>query len=63
MKNEGSGERRLAAILAAGAVGYSKMMGADEVGTLRNAMPLGLGRSLHWLVGDVEEAGQPPAHS
>src|SRR5208282_1283408 len=28
-------ERRLAAILAADVVGYSRMMGADEVGTLR----------------------------
>ena len=28
-------ERRLAAILAADVVGYSRLMGADEVGTLR----------------------------
>jgi adenylate cyclase len=28
-------ERRLSAILAADVVGYSKLMGADEVGTLR----------------------------
>jgi adenylate cyclase len=27
-------ERRLAAILAADVVGYSRLMGADEVGTL-----------------------------
>jgi class 3 adenylate cyclase len=29
-----SGERRLSAILAADVVGYSRLMGADEVGTL-----------------------------
>ena len=28
-------ERKLAAILAADVVGYSRLMGADEVGTLR----------------------------
>jgi adenylate cyclase len=28
-------ERRLAAILAGDVVGYSRLMGADEVGTLR----------------------------
>ena len=28
-------ERRLAAILAADVVGYSRLMGADEIGTLR----------------------------
>ena len=28
-------ERRLAAILAADVVGYSRLMGADELGTLR----------------------------
>ena len=33
--NEKPVERRLAAILAADIVGYSRMMGADEVGTLR----------------------------
>jgi adenylate cyclase len=33
--NEASVERRLAAILAADVVGYSRLMGADEVGTLR----------------------------
>ncbi len=27
-------QRRLAAILAAGVVGYSRLMGADEAGTL-----------------------------
>jgi class 3 adenylate cyclase/pimeloyl-ACP methyl ester carboxylesterase len=32
---EGSLERRLAAILAADIAGYSRLMGADEVGTLR----------------------------
>ena len=32
---EGHVERRLAAILAADVVGYSRLMGADEVGTLR----------------------------
>ena len=32
---EGPVERRLAAILATDVVGYSRMMGADEVGTLR----------------------------
>jgi len=32
---EGPVERRLAAILAADVVGYSRIMGADEVGTLR----------------------------
>jgi TolB-like protein/class 3 adenylate cyclase/tetratricopeptide (TPR) repeat protein len=32
---EGRVERRLAAILAADVVGYSRLMGADEVGTLR----------------------------
>jgi adenylate cyclase len=31
-------ERRLAAILAADVVGYSRLMGADEVGTLRQLM-------------------------
>ena len=34
-EKEGPVERRLAAILAADVVGYSRMMGADEVGTLR----------------------------
>jgi adenylate cyclase len=34
-EKEGPVERRLAAILAADIVGYSRMMGADEVGTLR----------------------------
>ena len=29
-------ERRLAAILAADVVGYSRLMGVDEVGTLRS---------------------------
>src|SRR5712691_10773011 len=33
--NEIAVERRLAAILAADVVGYSRLMGADEVGTLR----------------------------
>jgi adenylate cyclase len=33
--NEASVERRLAAILAADVVGYSRLMGTDEVGTLR----------------------------
>ena len=33
--NEAPVERRLAAILAADVVGYSRLMGADEVGTLR----------------------------
>ena len=33
--NETAVERRLAAILAADVVGYSRLMGADEVGTLR----------------------------
>ena len=33
--NEAAVERRLAAILAADVVGYSRLMGADEVGTLR----------------------------
>ena len=32
---ERSVERRLAAILAADVVGYSRLMGEDEVGTLR----------------------------
>jgi adenylate cyclase len=31
-------ERRLSAILAADVVGYSKLMGADEDGTLRALM-------------------------
>jgi len=31
---EGRVERRLAAILAADVAGYSRLMGADEVGTL-----------------------------
>jgi class 3 adenylate cyclase len=35
MITENPEERRLAAILAADVVGYSRMMGADEVGTLR----------------------------
>jgi hypothetical protein len=35
MITENREERRLAAILAADVVGYSRMMGADEVGTLR----------------------------
>jgi adenylate cyclase len=35
MTNETAVERRLAAILAADVVGYSRLMGADEVGTLR----------------------------
>jgi len=35
MANEAPVERRLAAILAADVVGYSRLMGADEVGTLR----------------------------
>src|SRR5438874_482251 len=33
--NEAAVERRLAAILAADVVGYSRLMGADEIGTLR----------------------------
>jgi adenylate cyclase len=33
--DEASVERRLAAILAGDVVGYSRLMGADEVGTLR----------------------------
>ena len=33
--NEAPVERRLAAILAADVVGYSRLMGVDEVGTLR----------------------------
>jgi len=32
--NEGRVERRLAAILAADVVGYSRLMGMDEAGTL-----------------------------
>ena len=35
MPNQEHVERRLAAILAADVVGYSRLMGADEVGTLR----------------------------
>jgi class 3 adenylate cyclase/TolB-like protein/Tfp pilus assembly protein PilF len=35
MKAEKPTERRLAAVLAADVVGYSRLMGADEVGTLR----------------------------
>ena len=35
MPNEASVERRLAAILAADVVAYSRLMGIDEVGTLR----------------------------
>ena len=35
MADEASVERRLAAILAGDVVGYSRLMGADEVGTLR----------------------------
>jgi adenylate cyclase len=35
MPSEGSLERRLAAILAADVVGYSRLMGIDEIGTLR----------------------------
>ena len=34
MPNEAPIERRLAAILAADVVGYSRLMGVDEVGTL-----------------------------
>src|SRR3954469_10012026 len=34
MSNDGPVVRRLAAILAADVVGFSRMMGADEVGTL-----------------------------
>jgi adenylate cyclase len=33
-RDERSVERRLAAVLAAGVVGYSRLMGADEVGML-----------------------------
>ena len=33
-------ERRLAAILAADVVGYSRLMGLDEVGTLRHLIEL-----------------------
>ena len=33
-------ERRLAAILAADVVGYTRLMGADEAGTLRPATEL-----------------------
>ena len=33
-------ERRLAAILAAEVVGYSRLMGADEVGTLERLKAL-----------------------
>ena len=33
--NETAVERRLAAIMAADVVGYSRLMGGDEVGTLR----------------------------
>ena len=33
-------ERRLAAILAADVVGYTRLMGADEAGTLRRATEL-----------------------
>ena len=36
--SEGRVERRLSAILAADVVGYSRLMGADEVGTLRQLM-------------------------
>jgi adenylate cyclase len=32
---DGRIERRLAAVLAADVAGYSRLMGADEVGTLR----------------------------
>jgi adenylate cyclase len=35
MMMEGSIERRLAAILAADVAGYSRLMGSDEVATLR----------------------------
>jgi adenylate cyclase len=35
--SEGRVERRLAAIMAADVVGYSRLMGADEEGGLRNA--------------------------
>ena len=35
MKAEKPTERRLAAVLAADVVGYSRLMGADEIGTLR----------------------------
>ena len=34
--SEGRVERRLAAILAVDVAGYSRLMGADEEGTLRN---------------------------
>jgi class 3 adenylate cyclase len=43
-------ERRLAAILAADVVGYSRLMGADEVGTLRALKAL-RGEILHPLIG------------
>jgi adenylate cyclase len=35
MASSGDIERRLAAILAADVVGYSRLMGTDEVGTMR----------------------------
>ncbi len=34
-------ERRLAAILAADVVGYARLMGADEAGTLARLAPTG----------------------
>ncbi len=35
IKGDNGLERRLAAILAADVVGYTRLMGADETGTLR----------------------------
>ena len=34
-------DRRLAAIMAVDVVGYSRLIGADEAGTLRGSRPIG----------------------
>ena len=46
---ETSVERRLAAILAADVVGYSKMMGEDEIGTLAAVRRLRAEVRVDWI--------------
>ncbi len=48
-------ERHLAAILAVDVVGYSRLMGEDEAGTLRSPLALGhvFGGSWRCPVGEI----------
>ena len=54
-------ERRLAAILAADVVGYTRLMGADEVGTLARAeLYFYIGGPGQFYIGANTAAGYEP---